>query len=55
MTIWGKKYNEKNIERAKLYIEIRDTVRDLLAIQQKNEPYVDDKIHDLQIKLNAFI
>ena len=51
--IWGKKYNEKNIERAKLYIEIRDTVRDLLAIQQKNEPYVDDKIHDLQIKLNA--
>lgn len=33
--IWGKKYNEKNIERAKLYIEIRDTVRDLLAIQQK--------------------
>ena len=51
--IWGKKYNEKNIERAKLYIEIRDTVRDLLAIQQKNEPNVDDKIHDLQIKLNA--
>ena len=46
--IWGKKYNEKNIERAKLYI-----VRDLLAIQQKNEPNVDDKIHDLQIKLNA--
>ena len=51
--IWGKKYNEKNIERAKLYIEIRDTVRDLLAIQQKNGPDVDDKIHDLQIKLNA--
>ena len=50
---WKRSYSSANIDRAKAYIQIRDTVRELLAVQQKTEPDVEGKIKNLQTKLNT--
>lgn len=49
--ILGRKYNSKNIERAKDFIELREIVRDLLEAQQVDGN--DDRIKDLQGRLNT--
>lgn len=49
---WKRSYSPANIERAKAYIQIRDTVRELLAVQQETAPNAEDKIKELQAKLN---
>ena len=49
---WNSSYNKANIERAKLYIAIRDTVRELLTVQQDNSPDTEIQIKQLQQKLN---
>ncbi len=50
---WKRSYSPANIERAKAYIQIRDTVRELLAVQQETTPDVEDRIKVLQEKLNT--
>lgn len=50
---WKRSYSPANIERAKAYIQIRDTVRELLAVQQETTPDVEDRIKALQEKLNT--
>ena len=50
---WKRSYTPANIERAKAYIQIRDTVRELLAVQQETSPDVEDKIKALQERLNT--
>lgn len=50
---WNRSYSPANIERAKAYIQIRDTVRELLAVQQETTPDVEDRIKVLQAKLNV--
>ena len=49
---WKRSYSPANIERAKAYIQIRDTVRELLAVQQETAPNAEDRIKELQAKLN---
>lgn len=50
---WKRSYSAANIERAKAYIQIRETVRELLSIQQDTSPDVEDRIKELQAKLNT--
>ena len=50
---WKRSYSAANIERAKAYIQVRDTVRELLAVQQETTPDVEDRIKILQAKLNT--
>jgi len=50
---WKRSYSPANIERAKAYIQIRDTVRELLAVQQETAPDAEDRIRKLQAKLNT--
>lgn len=50
---WKRSYSAANIERAKAYIQVRDTVRELLAVQQETTPDVEDRIKMLQAKLNT--
>lgn len=47
------KYNQKNssFQRAKSFIELRDTTRDLLEAQEQDKP--DDVIKELQDRLNT--
>ena len=49
---WKRSYTAANVERAKAYIQIRDTVRELLAVQQETTPDTEEKIKILQEKLN---
>lgn len=49
---WKRSYTPKNIERAKDYLAVRDTVRELLAVQQETSPDVDIRIKALQKQLN---
>ena len=50
---WKKSYTPKNIQRAKDYIAVRDTVRELLSVQQENTPKTEEKIKSLQKQLNT--
>ena len=49
---WKRSYTAANIERAEAYIQVRDTVRELLAVQQETAPDVEERIKTLQEKLN---
>ncbi|MCQ4021731.1 MULTISPECIES: AAA family ATPase [unclassified Ruminococcus] len=46
-----KKYNNKNIERTKTFVELREIVRELLEVQKLPEDY-SQKISELQKALN---
>ena len=50
---WKRSYSSANIERAKAYIQVRDTVRELLAVQQETDSDVEDRIKSLQATLNT--
>ena len=50
---WGRSYTKANIDRAKDYIKIRDTVRELLNVQQEFSAAADERIAQLQVQLNA--
>lgn len=50
---WKRSYSSANIERAKAYIQVRNTVRELLAVQQETAHDVEDRIKELQSKLNT--
>lgn len=50
---WNRSYTQQNIERAKAYITVRDTVRELLKVQQETSPDTEEKIKGLQARLNT--